>query len=90
MKCKNCGAPIVSRVCEYCGTEHKEYIEGEYITIPINGRDIKFYKCDIKMDCIYPFVDLTRDTKGMLHKMTVPKYIYTLTLVSESLQEPYI
>ena len=80
MKCKNCGAPIVSRVCEYCGTEHKEYIEDEYITIPINGRDIKFYKGTIKVDNILQGTLI--DVDGRMHKEKI-KNVYTLTLISE-------
>lgn len=25
MNCPNCGAPIISAVCEYCGTRHWEF-----------------------------------------------------------------
>lgn len=45
--CKNCGAPLHSTTCEYCGTEYEWISEindfKQVIKINIHGRIRKFY-----------------------------------------------
>lgn len=77
MRCRNCGAPMRGNTCEYCGTDgysktEKDY--GQYITIPIDGKEIRCYIGGIQTD------EVCRITAGYV---TESRYIYKITLISD-------
>lgn len=45
MRCKNCGAPLKSNICEYCNTDNKYihgYSDGIGVVMHFPDREIKF------------------------------------------------
>lgn len=81
--CKNCGAPLHSGKCEYCGTEYKNgAIEGNIPKIgdmgvlKVGDEEIKVYIGSIETNG--GDVESWRDAEGMLHRAVNSKRKFTL------------
>lgn len=71
--CKNCGAPLHSYKCDYCGTEY-EYIQEindfkQVITLFIGGRKRKFYIGCVTCEPIYTETNYLCDYKRYIHRV---------------------
>lgn len=78
--CKNCGAPLKSSKCEYCGTEYGttgnlEELQGK---VTINGEEIEVRVSSVTnaISC-----DSYRDASGALHRAHCVKRTFTLVEV---------
>lgn len=79
--CKNCGAPLTSGKCAYCGTEYTDYqeieLEGWSGEVTINGEKINVYvgKVDYHVICADSYIN----RKGIMHVNNIkPKRKITL------------
>ena len=75
--CINCGAPLHSNVCEYCGTEYEldennnnknsgKQINDYVFELEINGEKSSFYLDELTVEDV--FLDAYRDAEGLLHR----------------------
>ena len=81
--CVNCGAPLHSNKCEYCGTEYGDApIKGSfapdsyYGEITINGETFKCYIGNIEIHNIG--TDFERDFDGRMKRKRITKRKFTL------------
>jgi RNA polymerase subunit RPABC4/transcription elongation factor Spt4 len=67
LNCKNCGAPLKSKNCDYCGTtyESDSCIEGWKGTVLIDGEKINVYVGSV--EGFGMFAESYRDSTGTLH-----------------------
>lgn len=85
--CINCGAPLHSNICDYCGTEYEidnncnhtqkgKQINEFIYELDINGKPQQFYLGDVEVEkCIDVYVDasgnLHRNMLGAKRKLTL-------------------
>lgn len=76
--CKNCGAPLKSSKCEYCGTEYRTFggLEGWKGTVTINGEPVEVYVSKVTSQEIS---NCFRYGSGELHRTS--RTIRTFTLI---------
>lgn len=77
--CINCGAPLHSNVCDYCGTEYElddncnhtqkgKQINDFIYELDIQGKPYRFYVDDMQINTD---IDVVRNAKGELRRNTL-------------------
>lgn len=80
--CINCGAPIVNRKCEYCGTEYNEKFSTNIAddfrgTLTYKGQAFDVYMSEVDVE--YPDIISCIDFSGRLMRVaSSPKRTFTL------------
>ena len=85
--CLNCGAPLNSAKCSYCGTVYDldqkikfvGQLEDNYVTLNVYGQDVMFYIGDLEIETICG--NVYRSDDGILHTSRI-KPVMELKLFS--------